>query len=445
MVSIQFETLAEFSKPGNSARGAVSAIHSGNAGDVIYSLPTVRTLGITHLILNVYSSPVDPVRRFASETAQALAPLLLSQDYIDRISIVRCGVSLETVPDALLNVDYNLDRFRLEAVERVHLIHAHARALHARVDPNQPFLTVDAGAEEQRPVLAFTPRYKSLPDSRIRELMLCFDNPILLGLPGEWSAIAGISGELRTCTDFLEMARLIQAAPLFVGNPSLPYAIAEGLKTLRIAEIPELPANAFPLGAKGYVMPPARRELLDLLAQLSLTEPRIASCCRLQPLYTELLGQVQSSYKPGASRWYSDVPLMHFIESGTAAYENVPVDHRHVASGRFMLHPNDPGSERAEVSFCIDVAGHNCFDTELILEEGCAHAVRFGLRIEELASAVQEERSIDLQPGEHLPWRVFFRRTAGDIRIVLFTEMARGAVNSHCAWAYFQNPVLRIL
>lgn len=92
MVSIKFKTIEDFRKDGAAER-PVSGIHSGNAGDVIYSLPTVQKLGIRHLILNVYRDP-NPLRSLTEQNARALVPLLLAQEYLDRVTLVSAGVPL---------------------------------------------------------------------------------------------------------------------------------------------------------------------------------------------------------------------------------------------------------------------------------------------------------------------------------------------------------------
>ena len=189
MVSIKFKTIDDFGSCEEVPR-RVSAIHSGNAGDVIYSLPSVRALGIRHLFLNVYRDP-NPLRHLTEENARALAPLLLAQEYVDRVTLVSSGVPLDSVDPECIDVDYVLDRFRTQDALHVHLecVHAHAQAVHAEIDGNAPFLEVPVGAasEGAEVVLALTPRYRALSEEFLRELMLYFDDILILWqFPEEW-------------------------------------------------------------------------------------------------------------------------------------------------------------------------------------------------------------------------------------------------------------------
>jgi hypothetical protein len=102
--------------------------------------------------------------------------------------------------------------------------------------------------------MAITPRHRVLSDEYVRQIALQFVNPLILAIPEEWRAITGIPGRVHKCDDLLEMACLINRAPLFIGTPSLASAIAEGLKVPRIVDLPSI-ANAFPIGPRGYVIP----------------------------------------------------------------------------------------------------------------------------------------------------------------------------------------------
>src|SRR5271157_1728136 len=75
-----------------------SCIHSGNAGDIIYSLPTVKELGAKHYVINLCTDPGSWLfggRTISFNTARALAPLLLSQSYIKRVTITASNLPLE--------------------------------------------------------------------------------------------------------------------------------------------------------------------------------------------------------------------------------------------------------------------------------------------------------------------------------------------------------------
>lgn len=270
MVSIRFRVLHDQLKA-SYQDGVKSGIRSGNAGDIIYSLPTVKALGIRHLILNVYRSP-DPLRLLSEETAFGLLPLLLFQDYIDRVTIVFAGVPLERLDPACIEVDFNLDQFRNQDTHRLHLMVAHARAQAAHIDPNVAFLSVPYSAEETvapEVVMAFTPRHRLLSDDYIRALIihLGFKEPLLLTVPEEWRSVSGIPGRVIRCKDMFEMACIINSSPIFIGSPGLASAIAEGLKVPRLVDL-QVDANAFPVGPRGYAIPNQIQELSSMLQHI---------------------------------------------------------------------------------------------------------------------------------------------------------------------------------
>jgi hypothetical protein len=330
--------------------------------------------------------------------------------------------------------------------------------MNVRVDANVPFLRL-AGPARSRSgvVIALTPRYKSLSDDVLRDLMLYFDNPILLGIPEEWRTVSGISGLLTTCEDFLEMAQIIASAALFVGNPGLPYAIAEGLKVLRIVDIPLEPANAFPLGPRGYLIPAERRAFATMLARLCASDGELAACCRLKPLYDDLLKNMQQLQEESrrlcgtgdaatALHAAGPVDLGCLAAGGKAQGINLPGAESLIPqNGGLLLHPNDPGQSRAEAAFAdLYLAGHNCFETGLHVDHPLSGPVRFHLRME-YADGAADERFTDVFPTDPVPWRVWFKRTYGPVRVVLGTEMAPGAASRNCAWAVFDRPRLCVL
>jgi hypothetical protein len=53
--------------------------------------------------------------------------------------------------------------------------------------------------------------------------------------------------------DALEMAMFIYASPLFLGNQSMPFAIAEGLKVDRILEHYQSCPNVIPVGGNAKI------------------------------------------------------------------------------------------------------------------------------------------------------------------------------------------------
>jgi hypothetical protein len=73
-----------------------------------------------------------------------------------------------------------------------------------------------------------------------------------VGTQSEFQDMLRILPQLRhvECADFLQLARVINSARLFIGNQSLPFALAEAMKVPRIVEIyPPIP-NVIPTGGQ---------------------------------------------------------------------------------------------------------------------------------------------------------------------------------------------------
>jgi len=280
------------SRHGAAPDGVPSAVHSGNMGDIIYALPTLAALRTQRLVLNACRDPGVGGRVLGPGMAEFLVPLLLAQPGLRQVDVAEVpvrlspgfgararsevlsqGLPLEHVPAGALGVDAVLDRFRLQPLDRLHLVDAHARAAGVRVNGAQPFLHLPEPVERRADapiVLSLTPRYRHQPCEFFAALLKGLGPVVMVGLPEDAAVYAGIDGELVTAKDGLELARLIAGARAFVGAPSLPYAIAEGLKVPRLVDVPAFPANAFPLGADGWVMPaglPAARRMLEAMLE----------------------------------------------------------------------------------------------------------------------------------------------------------------------------------
>lgn len=267
-----------------------TAIHSGKLGDIVYALPTVRALGINHLILNVSLPPDEPLRWMDAGAARQLVPLLLNQTYIKRVSLSECHLPLEHAWGGISGVEFNFDLFRNVArhligpppqglaptIARfspdrhpVHLVQIFGASQGARVEGTDPWLTVPKSAEaEGTVVVSVTRNWRTYPDHYWRDLLDGLPRARFVGGPGERER-AGLSHlpELAA-KDHLQLASHIAGADLFLGTVSFPYSLAEGLKTPRAVEICHGTLNAFPLGKNGSVLPPSVLMARELVARL---------------------------------------------------------------------------------------------------------------------------------------------------------------------------------
>ncbi|MBI4403158.1 MAG: hypothetical protein HY537_03315 [Deltaproteobacteria bacterium] len=257
-----------------------TAVHSGKLGDIIYALPTCRALGISHLVLNIYDDPGDPLRLFTYRSARRLVPLLLAQTYIKKVSISQCHIPLEKIGNLISGIDYNFDNYRNVPRHRlnyqypnlhpdiikfsidhfpVHLMQCFGAALGVRVGMDEPWLEVKSSSVSKNTVvISLTKNWRSYQDAYWSLLLRDVGKVLFVGLPSEWEKFRSLS--LKNCEyvrteNYLDLASVISGADLFLGTISFPYAIAEALKVKRAVEICHKNLNAFPVGPRGYVLP----------------------------------------------------------------------------------------------------------------------------------------------------------------------------------------------
>ena len=233
----------------------LSGLHSGKIGDIIYALPTIKKLKIKHLLINLSKFLGTDI-----ETAKALIPLLIEQDYIKKVSIVHINQCLlpEYLNENQIGVNYNLDKFRNERkIFENHLIFSHTNPFKVKIDPNEKWLKIRNKKNRYGNyiLINFTDRYRSKTQEFWQDLLK--NSPIKIigiGLPNEFKNMNKITNRLITCNNFLEMAELIKNSKLFIGNQSSAFAIAEGLKVNRILEQSKDILNVYPLGKKGWII-----------------------------------------------------------------------------------------------------------------------------------------------------------------------------------------------
>lgn len=210
--------------------------HSGDFGDVIYALPTIKALGggILYLTQSKWTRlPMTP------ERAHDLAGLLMLQPYIKE---VRIGM-----PPT--KVDWDLDEFRQEhwfkeqapgrsIVESV----AATVGLDSSIG-NEPWLQVDYPTViPGKPVVVNrTERYQNPSFQWGAAAKLYRNQAVFVGYDDEYHALQRVAAwpelERLHVASVLDLARAVAGCKLFVGNQSLAYALAEGMKKPAVLEV----------------------------------------------------------------------------------------------------------------------------------------------------------------------------------------------------------------
>lgn len=225
--------------------------HSGDAGDIIHSLPTVRALGGGVICLHSERWTREPM---TEAKVQSIRSLLITQPYIEDVRWLK--------PNEV--VDVNLNDFRA----------AYFRDFRRPDFPKQRNLcewilrTHGCDPDEQNK------QWLHVPPCRIADVVINrtgagrHAHHVYRNRDFPWGQIVekyrnhiAFVGTPAECHDFirhfgmvpfystqtlLELAQVIAGADLFIGNQSCAYAIAEGLKKPAILEVcPWLPNCLF--------------------------------------------------------------------------------------------------------------------------------------------------------------------------------------------------------
>lgn len=231
--------------------------HSGDLGDIVYSLPTVRALGGGVLYLDPTGGLSDPLvvwgRRRNTSLNEGLInnmrPLLEAQDYIHGVELWNESV----------RIDFNLNEFRRNLTNN-NLSDAHLKAFdlpfshrdHAWLNIVNP-LNHSSGRKtlvtRSLRVHSNHTFWERLSDSILADL-------VFVGNEFEYQVFSKTFSYEVPFWDLSipELARAIAGCDLFMSNQTLGAAIAEGLKKDLIQEVYRLfPTAIFQRKGATYV------------------------------------------------------------------------------------------------------------------------------------------------------------------------------------------------
>jgi len=244
-------------KEAAAKEGHLNFTHSGNAGDIMYALPTIKRIqeltGVpVNLLLklgrpmnlpNYSEHPMGSVM-LNQKAADMLTPLISTQSYINS-----CGV----YADQLIHIDLDFFRSRLVPQNRGNIARWCGYVTGVSPILYQNWLTVEPDtAYKDTIVLARSSRYqnKGIDHSFLSK----YPNLVFLGVESEYKAVQKMLPNIKwqPVNDFLQMAQIIAGCKLFIGNQSFPFAIAEGLKVPRLLEVSYEVINVVPEGENAY-------------------------------------------------------------------------------------------------------------------------------------------------------------------------------------------------
>jgi hypothetical protein len=226
--------------------------HSGDLGDIIYSLPTIKDLGGGVLYLDINKGADDEyckqqcITKFNQNSYNFIYPLLKAQKYIEDVRIYSGE-----------NVDYNLNKMRLvftptqnrvaSRTKHACLIDLHRQAFDLpEYDVNQPWLECGEPITfSKKVIVSRSPRYQSNWPFFSMYRHYLSHNAIFVGLKKEhelfeWSVDTPI--EFFDVENALNLAKVIMGSDLLISNPTFALSVGMGLPNKNI--IQEFDKNA---------------------------------------------------------------------------------------------------------------------------------------------------------------------------------------------------------
>jgi len=237
--------------------GYLNVLHSGNAGDIIYALPTLKKMHeVTGAPINLYlrlnqplilsgylSHPMGNVM-LNEKMASMLSPLIEAQVYIN---------SCLVYGNQKIHIDLDVVRSKTIPVTNGNIARWYSYFTGLTPELWKSWLMVEPEKKYANSIiLARSGRY--LNPSIDYSFLRGYNNIVFIGVKSEYDEMKKVVPHIEwvQVSDFYQLAGIIAGCKFFIGNQSLPYAIAEGLKAPRILEVYSKMANVIPEGANGY-------------------------------------------------------------------------------------------------------------------------------------------------------------------------------------------------
>lgn len=240
---------------------------SSPAGDLLSLLPSIRQLyrltgkkAIIYQALNVVGQGLQGYNQaflnsegesimMSEQTFTNIVPLLKAQYYIEDVTVFTGQ-----------EVDYDMDDIRLKTFTNQPLGSINRWSFYVfpemSCNLSEQWVLFYKKDESKKDTvfINFTDRYRNNWISYW--FLKPFEKTIrFIGLPKERDKFCnqwGLNIELEESNDFLELANKMAACKFYMGNASMGFQIAEGLKIPRLLETYQVMPNVIPMGANGY-------------------------------------------------------------------------------------------------------------------------------------------------------------------------------------------------
>ena len=229
----------------------ISFLHSGRLGDLIYSLATIKELAKSHKckIYIQINKPVldyyDHLRKvlITKRSGDMIMPLLKKQEFLEDVSIYN-GEKIDVNFDLFRDIPINKSFYSSRWFSHLVGINLNMESTFLSAKPHKSI--------KNKIIIGRSPRYRN---SFLNYKFLKNEKNIMcIGLKDEYDDLKKdiLNLEFYDCNDFLEMAEIIKSCKFYIGNMSLQYIMAEGLKVPRLLEAsPDFPVS-FPLGPDAF-------------------------------------------------------------------------------------------------------------------------------------------------------------------------------------------------
>jgi len=213
--------------------------HSGDLGDIIFSLPTIRALGGGVLYLDPKGGEEEPLvewtahnkSKLTEERINSIKSLLEYQTYISEVKLWDGE-----------KIDYNLDIFRHHIIYN-NLSDSHLAPFDLPFsERDRAWLQVPSVKKPAEVIFARSSRYHGNYSFWEQLDQSLIEKAVFLGYEKEheyfkytFPRMKGVP--LKKVQNIMEMAQVIAGCGLFVGNVGLPHALAEGMKKTLISEV----------------------------------------------------------------------------------------------------------------------------------------------------------------------------------------------------------------
>jgi len=237
--------------------------HSGNIGDIIYSLPTLKALGggNLHLLLNqptgYYPGAEHPLGNVLlnEDMYNRIVPLLEHQNYIKKVK--KIDLSKPITEDIF--IDYDLDVFRKMPInfQAGSISRWYFYVFNVYPDLSEPWITVEPNYEYKDYIIVNrTSRYRNTQiNGGINYNFLSkYQNIIFTGVESEYNEfkIFVPNSQFLQTDNFLQLAQHIAGCKAFIGNASFCFSLAEAIKMKRVLEICPFASGVIPYGKGAY-------------------------------------------------------------------------------------------------------------------------------------------------------------------------------------------------